>query len=168
MQCNAVYCSHLYHLYQLNPEYIAVEPRLFSSYLPGILPRMAEEDLAAQVGAVALPRLWPLPLAPATTSHTSTSHPPPHLDQPHLPPGGAPLPPAPEGLPAGGLPGGAGGRGGRHPPAPGRRRGQCRVSGQRVQCSAPPCPQSLGAQYSLVGRALRDSLALKLGHDKEG
>ena len=33
------------HLYQLNPEYTVIEPRLFSSYLPNVLPQMTEEDL---------------------------------------------------------------------------------------------------------------------------
>jgi len=39
------------HLYQLNPEYISVQPKLFSSYLPNVLPQMTEEDLAAQMEA---------------------------------------------------------------------------------------------------------------------
>jgi len=39
------------HLYQLNPEYISVEPRLFSSYLPNVLPQMTEEDLQSQMEA---------------------------------------------------------------------------------------------------------------------
>ena len=36
------------HLYQLNPDYTAIQPSLFSSYLPNLLPKMTEEDLAAQ------------------------------------------------------------------------------------------------------------------------
>jgi len=39
------------HLYQLNPEYTVIEPRLFSSYLPNVLPQMTEEDLQAQQDA---------------------------------------------------------------------------------------------------------------------
>lgn len=35
-------------LYQLNPDYIMVEPKLFSSYLPNVLPQMREEDLQTQ------------------------------------------------------------------------------------------------------------------------
>jgi len=35
----------------LNPEYISVQPKLFSSYLPNVLPQMTEEDLAAQMEA---------------------------------------------------------------------------------------------------------------------
>jgi len=37
------------HLYTLNPEYSEINPSLFSSYLPNILPRMTEEDLQAQM-----------------------------------------------------------------------------------------------------------------------
>lgn len=35
-------------LYQLNPDYITVEPKLFSSFLPNVLPQMKEEDLQTQ------------------------------------------------------------------------------------------------------------------------
>ena len=33
------------HLYTLNPDYSAIQPGLFSSYLPNVGPRMTEEDL---------------------------------------------------------------------------------------------------------------------------
>lgn len=33
------------HLYQLSPDYTTIEPKLFSSYLPNVLPQMTEEDL---------------------------------------------------------------------------------------------------------------------------
>jgi len=39
------------HLYQLNPDYTVIEPKLFSSYLPNVLPQMTEEDLQAQKDA---------------------------------------------------------------------------------------------------------------------
>jgi len=35
-------------LYQLNPDYSHMEPRLFSNYLPNVLPQMREEDLQTQ------------------------------------------------------------------------------------------------------------------------
>jgi len=41
-------CKHLYHL---NPEYAQLEPKLFSSFLPNILPPMTEEDIQAQMEA---------------------------------------------------------------------------------------------------------------------
>ena len=37
------------HLYALNPDYSAIQPSLFSSYLPNVGPRMTEDDL--QVGS---------------------------------------------------------------------------------------------------------------------
>jgi len=37
------------HLYTLNPDYSAIQPGLFSSYLPNVGPRMTEEDLQAQM-----------------------------------------------------------------------------------------------------------------------
>ena len=33
------------HLYTLNPDYSAIQPGLFSAYLPNVGPRMTEEDL---------------------------------------------------------------------------------------------------------------------------
>jgi len=47
----AVMSTMCKHLYQLNPEYTRIEPRLFSSYLPNVLPQMTEEDLQAQQDA---------------------------------------------------------------------------------------------------------------------
>jgi len=44
----AVMSTMCKHLYQLNPEYTNIEPKLFSNYLPNILPHMEEEDLQAQ------------------------------------------------------------------------------------------------------------------------
>merc|ERR1719291_1412094 len=40
----AVMSTMCKHLYQLNPEYIRIQPRLFSSYLPNVVPKMNEED----------------------------------------------------------------------------------------------------------------------------
>ena len=37
------------HLYTLNPEYTEINPSLFSSFLPNILPKMREDDLQAQM-----------------------------------------------------------------------------------------------------------------------
>ena len=37
------------HLYTLNPEYTEINPSLFSSFLPNIMPKMTEEDLQAQM-----------------------------------------------------------------------------------------------------------------------
>ena len=36
-------------LYTLNPEYTEINPNLFSSFLPNILPKMREDDLQAQM-----------------------------------------------------------------------------------------------------------------------
>jgi len=44
----AVMSTMCKRLYQLNPDYIMVEPKLFSSYLPNVLPQMREEDLQTQ------------------------------------------------------------------------------------------------------------------------
>jgi len=44
----AVMSTMCKHLYQLNPDYIRIQPRLFSSYLPNVVPKMNEEDLQAQ------------------------------------------------------------------------------------------------------------------------
>ena len=41
----AVMSTMCKHLYQLNPDYTVIEPKLFSSYLPNVLPQMTEEDL---------------------------------------------------------------------------------------------------------------------------
>ena len=37
------------HLFTLNPEYTEINPALFSSFLPNILPKMREDDLQAQM-----------------------------------------------------------------------------------------------------------------------
>ena len=37
------------HLYTLNHEYSEIDPNLFSSFLPNILPKMREDDLLAQM-----------------------------------------------------------------------------------------------------------------------
>jgi len=39
------------HLYNLNPEYTSIQPLLFSSYLPNVLPKMTEDDLQAQINS---------------------------------------------------------------------------------------------------------------------
>lgn len=39
------------HLYALNPDYSAIQPSLFSSYLPNVGPRMTEDDLQAQINS---------------------------------------------------------------------------------------------------------------------
>jgi hypothetical protein len=41
----AVMSTMCKHLYQLNPEYAQMEPKLFSNFLPNILPPMTEEDI---------------------------------------------------------------------------------------------------------------------------
>ena len=37
------------HLYTLNPDYSAIQPGLFSAYLPNVGPRMTEEDLQVTI-----------------------------------------------------------------------------------------------------------------------
>jgi len=39
------------HLVTLNPEYTSIQPQLFSTYLPNVLPRMTEDDLQAQINS---------------------------------------------------------------------------------------------------------------------
>ena len=41
----AVMSSLCKHLFTLNPSYTSLQPQLFSSYLPNVLPKMTEDDL---------------------------------------------------------------------------------------------------------------------------